>query len=417
MNAQIISIGTELAIGQTVDTNAAWLAQQLAAHGVVTHRHVTISDDVEPIRIALSEAAEQSDLLLVTGGLGPTPDDVTREALAAAMDVELVFDQGCYDKIADYFHRRKREMHPENRHQAMIPRGAKPIRNAWGTAPGIHAVIGLADVYVMPGVPREMKAMFEQFVLPGIIEAGEGAVIVQRTLHSFGMAEAEIGEKIADLMQRGRNPAVGTSASDLIISIRINAEGDSHDAASKLAEADEAEIRARLGTYLFGGGDDTLAHAVARLLTEKKMTVSTAESCTGGLIAKRLTDVSGSSGYFLEGFVTYSNDAKHRLLGVPKDLIERHGAVSREVAEAMAAGCRAKSKTDFAIAVTGIAGPTGETEDKPIGLVFLALASKDGVTVKEARFGNILTREEVRDRAAKAALNMLRIRLIDDSRV
>lgn len=411
MNAQILSIGTELTIGQTVDTNAAWLAQHLAAVGVVCSKHVTVADDQAAIERAVRTAAEESELILITGGLGPTPDDVTRQALAAAMDVQLRFDETSFRQIEEYFKMRKRPMHPENRTQAMFPDGAKPIRNHFGTAPGFHAVVGLADIYVMPGVPREMKMMFEQYVLPFIEEAAAGETIVQKTLHTMGMAEAEVGEKIADLMERGRNPAVGTSASDLIITIRVNAHGPTAEEARRLADKDVFEAIARLGPIVFGEGEETLADAVAKLLIAQKKTISTAESCTGGLIAKMLTDVSGSSAYFIQSLVTYSNDAKHNLLAVSKSLIDEKGAVSAEVAKAMAEGCRSVSETDYALSATGVAGPTGGTAEKPVGLVYVALAGGKETVVKELRLGESLSRSEIRDRTAKCALNLLRLEL------
>jgi nicotinamide-nucleotide amidase len=226
------------------------------------------------------------------------------------------------------------------------------------------------------------------------------------------MAESEVGEKIADLMARGRNPTVGTSATDLIISIRINAHGATADEAARLAEADAATVRQRLGIVVFGEDDDTVQDAVARLLITQRKTVSTAESCTGGLIAKRLTDVSGSSAYFVQSFVTYANEAKQRLLEIPADFIQQHGAVSAPVCEAMAANGRRISGTDYALSATGVAGPTGGTPEKPVGLVFVGLATPATTVVKELRFGENLTRDEIRDRTAKAALNLLRLEML-----
>lgn len=417
MKAQILAIGTELAIGQAVDTNSAWLAQQLAAVGIHTARHVTVADDLADITEAIREAAGSAELVLISGGLGPTADDLTRDALAAAMGVELVFNPTCYEQIAAYFASRKREMHERNRVQAMIPAGATPIENPRGTAPGIRAKLGRAAVFVMPGVPSEMKAMFARDVLPAVgTMGGAGEVIVQRILRTFGMAESELGEKIVDLMKRGRNPAVGTSAADLIISVRINAHGKTADEAAALAERDVAAVRERIGTYVFGEGEDELQTAVARLLIEQGKTISTAESCTGGLVAKRLTDVSGSSAYFMQSFVTYSNEAKSRLLEIPAELIASHGAVSEAVAKAMAENCRRISGTDYALSVTGIAGPTGGTPDKPVGLVFVALAMAGRAVVRELRLGETITRAEVRDRSAKAAVNLLRLELLHQLR-
>jgi len=315
MNAHILSIGNELTLGQTVDTNAAWLAQQFAAVGILCSRHIGVADDRAVIAREISAAAKETDLLLISGGLGPTPDDLTREALADAMGVELLLRPECLVQIEAYFKSRGRSMHEHNRRQAMCPQGADPIENTRGTAPGIHARIGRADVFVMPGVPAEMKTMFERSVLPRLPRSGE--IIVQRTVKTFGMSESEIGERIADLMARDRNPTVGTSAAELVIAIRINAQGRGGEDAARLADVDAQTIRERLGVAVFGEEDDNLQHAVGRILIERKHTISTAESCTGGLIAQRLTDVSGSSAYLIQGFVTYSNASKQRLLDPP----------------------------------------------------------------------------------------------------
>jgi len=411
VKVHILSIGTELTMGQTVDTNAAWLSAQLAGLGIVCEQHVTVSDDLEPIRRAITASVRDVELVLITGGLGPTDDDLTRQALADAMGVGLELHQASLDRIAEFFRSRNRTMSSANRVQAMFPVGAAPIENTCGTAPGIRANLDNTPVYCMPGVPREMKTMFTRDILPQLHNLGGGRACVQRLLRTYGGAEAEIGEKIADLMKRGRNPTVGTSAADLIISIRINSFADAPDEAARLAEADVAEVRSRLGNWVFGEGDETLQDAVGRQLIAAGRTVSTAESCTGGLIAKRLTDVSGSSAYMLQGFVTYSNKSKTDLLGVPAAMIEQHGAVSAEVARAMADGCRRVSGTDYAIAVTGVAGPTGGTPIKPVGLVYIGLADANATEVREVRLGEHLTRSEVRDRTAKCALGWLRQRL------
>lgn len=411
MNAQILSIGTELTLGQTVDTNAAWLAQRLAAVGIDCGLHVTVPDDRPAITRAIRTASAEAALVLVSGGLGPTADDLTRDALADAMGVDLRLDANSLNRIEDFFRSRGRTMRESNSGQAMVPIGARPIENTCGTAPGLQARVGDADVYVMPGVPFEMKVMFERSIEPILVARTGGAVIVQRTLHTFGMPESQLGEQIADLMRRDRNPAVGTSAADLVISIRVNAKAETAEAAGRLAETDVAELRRRLGDVVFGEDGQTLADAVAARLIQRRQTVSTAESCTGGLIAKRLTDVPGSSAYFVQGFVTYANEAKRRLLGLASELIETHGAVSPQVAEAMAVNCRRVSGTDYALAATGIAGPSGGSPDKPVGLVFVALADADGVTVKELRLGDNLSRARIRDRTAKIALNLLRLRL------
>jgi len=407
----IISIGTELTMGQTVDTNSAWLSRQLAGIGVHCERHVTLADEREPIRREIERAARDSDIVLISGGLGPTEDDLTRQCLADAMGVALELHQPSMDRIAAFFATRNRKMAPANRVQAMIPAGASAIDNTCGTAPGIRARLNNADIYCMPGVPREMKEMFTRDVLPHLRAVGGGAAFVERSIRTYGGAESEVGEKIADLMARGRNPTVGTSAAEMIITIRINSLGSTPDEAARLAETDAAEVRRRLGDIVFGEDDETLQSAAGRLLIATGKTVSTAESCTGGLIAKRLTDVSGASAYLMQAIVAYSNEAKSRLLGVPAELIERHGAVSAEVAAAMATGCRQVSGADYALSATGVAGPTGGTAAKPVGLVFIGLATAEGVKTRELRMGDHLTREEIRDRTAKAAINWLRLEL------
>jgi len=418
MDTHIISIGTELIFGQTVDTNAAWLTRQLAGLGITCAKHVTIADDRAAITSAITLASTEASLILMTGGLGPTPDDITRFALADALGTELSLHQPSLDQIAAFFRRRKLPMPDPNRVQAMMPQSADPIENTCGTAPGIHAEINNVDLYAMPGVPREMQAMFDRDIRPALSHrrlahgSQDRSVILQHSLQTFGMPEATLGDKIADLMAPGRNPAVGTSAADLVISIRMNANASSPEEAKGLINADAAEIRRRLGHVVFGEKDETLAHAVARLLVDQGKTIATAESCTGGLIAKRLTDVSGSSAYMIQGVVPYANEAKHRLLDVPPDLIEAHGAVSPQVAEAMAANCRRLADTDYALASTGIAGPTGGTPTKPVGLVYIALADTAKTTVKELRLGETLPRQTIRDRTAKIALNLLRLRLI-----
>jgi nicotinamide-nucleotide amidase len=415
MNAIILSIGNELTLGQTVDTNSAWLSQQLAAIGVHVRMHATVADEIGPIRDLLDRVACEADVVLVSGGIGPTADDLTRQALAAAMGAELVLHAPSVDHIREFFTRRGRTMPDANVIQAMFPAGSTPIENTCGTAPGIRAKLHRAEVFVMPGVPREMKVMFERSVLPVLAAGAGGAVLLAKTINTYGAGESDVGTRIRDLMERGRNPTVGTTAQQTIIGIRIHAFGPTREEARRLLDADAAEVRRRLGNLVFGEDGETLADAVARLLFHRKQTVATAESCTGGLIAKNLTDIPGSSAYFLNGYVTYSNESKVRLLEVPEAMIREHGAVSAPVAEAMAVNARRLSHSDYAISVTGIAGPEGGTPAKPVGLVFFGLAYGGGCDVHERRLGSEMTREEIRDRARKFALNMLRLKLLEQA--
>lgn len=412
--AWIISIGTELTLGQTVDTNSAWLSRRLAAVGVRTARHLTVSDERAPIRDALAEAARAADLVLVTGGLGPTDDDLTREALSDAMGQPLELHAPSLAQIRAFFTARGRTMPERNASQAMIPRGAVALANPVGTAPGIRATLAGTPVFVMPGVPFEMERMFDDHVAGEIAVAARGRAISSRTIYTYGLGESLVGERIADLMRRGRNPEVGTTAQHGVIGVRINAQGADRTEAEALAAADEAEVRRRLGSIVFGRDGDTLASATAALLVARARTVATAESCTGGLVGAMLTEVPGSSAYFLGGAVTYSNAAKSALLRVPPESIAEHGAVSEPVACAMADGARQVFGTDYAVAVTGIAGPAGGSPGKPVGLVYVALSASGGTRSRPMLLGAELPRWVIRHRAACAAINVLREALLSE---
>ncbi len=299
-----------------------------------------------------------------------------------------------------------------NRVQALVPVGAQPITNTCGTAPGIRAEFGQATIYAVPGVPREMEEMFRRSIQPEITAKAAGRSVQARKLLCFGAGESDIASRIADLMQRGRNPLVGTTPHEMIIGIRIVATGQSPREAKDLLDEDTAEIRRRLGDLVYGEDEQTLADTVGRMLIDRRLTVATAESCTGGLLAKSLTDLSGSSAYFLRGYVTYSNQSKTELLGVPAAMIGQFGAVSEEVARAMAMGCKARAGVHYAISITGIAGPTGGTAEKPVGLVYIALSGPEGTEVHRLSFGEHLQRWQIRDRAAKVALNLLRLAML-----
>lgn len=413
MHVETLSIGSELVAGTGIDTNVAWLAGQLARLGLAVRRHTMLPDDLDGITTFLADfrrLAPRPAALLVTGGLGPTLDDLTRQGVAAALDAPLTEDPECRQAIEAMFRTRGWPLAPSNLRQAMIPAGAAPFANSCGTAPGFH--LGSDDMHVvcMPGVPAEMKAMFTDHVLPilrGL--AGAGSVICERIIRTFGMGESQAGELIAALMVRGRNPQVGTLASSGVVSVRIRASAASEADAVALLDKDEASIRKLLGRIVVGRDGDLLPQVVARLLTERGATLAVAESCTGGLIAAMITDVPGASRCLVEGVVAYANDAKTRRLDVPARLLEMHGAVSDPVARTMAENLRRSVGTDYALATTGIAGPTGGTPDKPVGLVFIALAGPEGTSVIRAVYPG--DRLRVRQRTAMAALNLLRLRL------
>ena len=407
MNAIILSSGQELITGQTVDTNSAYLSRELAALGIATVAHWTVGDDRTAISEALLQSAQRADFVFMTGGLGPTEDDLARQALADALHVELVLDEQSLARIEEFFRQRGRAMTPPNRVQAMVPRGAHALRNDVGTAPGIVASLGDCRVFIMPGVPSEMRWIFEHVVSP-LLPQGEG-LITHRILHTFGQGESDLGGKIADLMRRDANPLVGTTVAAGMVSIRIVTKADTLAQATRLSDSMAAEIRARLGELVVGEGDDAMPQMLGQLLMRRNQTLATAESCTGGMIGEMLTAVSGSSAYYLGGIVSYSNEAKTALLGVEADLIARDGAVSESVAMAMAAGCRERLGSDWGLSVTGIAGPTGATESKQVGLVFIGVAGPGGV--KGYRHVLPGDRQTVRLRASLTAMNYVRLAL------
>jgi nicotinamide-nucleotide amidase len=407
MQAVIIAVGDELTDGATVDTNSGYLSARLVECGIATRRHVTVGDDAAAIAEAIGGAAGQARLVIVTGGLGPTADDLTRQGLAAAMGAALVEDPRQAERIAAFFAARGRPMKPSNRAQALLPAGAQAIDNDCGTAPGIAARLGEAEVFVLPGPPQEMREMFETKVLPRLPAAG---AIAKRIVHTFGVGESDVGEAIADLMGRGRNPTVGTTVSAGVISVRITAAGPTKQAAEAAADETAAEVRRRLGELVFAGDDQTMPQVVGEALQAAGETLAAAESCTGGMLGEMITEVPGASGYFLGGVVAYADRAKTELLGVPAGLIAAHGAVSGPVAEALAEGARRRFGADWGLGVTGIAGPAGGSAEKPVGLVYIAVAGRGGAAVHRHVFPG--DREVIRRRAALAALNHLRLALV-----
>jgi nicotinamide-nucleotide amidase len=412
MKAEILSIGSELTSGQNLDTNGQWLSLRLAEMGVPVGWHTTVADDLEDNIEAFRLATGRAALVLATGGLGPTQDDLTREVLAKVAGVELVFDQASFDRIRDMFARRKRPMPERNRVQAEFPAGAEPIVNANGTAPGIWMRIGSSTVACMPGVPSEMFAMFETEVKPRLLKMGlGGAVRIQRKINTFGTGESHIEEKLFDLTRRGHVPEVGITTSDATISLRIFAQaGSAREAQEQIAPV-ERTIRERLGNLVYGADNEELEDVVLRLLAEKHVTLATAESVTGGLVAQRLSRVPGASGFFWGGLVAYDARIKVALLGVPQNMIDSHGIISAPIAQAMAVGCRTRFRTDLAVSTVGLAGPGGGTPEKPVGLVYVGLAWDGGVASWPFSWSG--TRQEIQSRTAKMALNRVRLHLVE----
>jgi len=411
----LLSIGDELTLGQTVDTNAAWLSARLSARGIACAEHRTVPDDLQAIARAIRQCAAEADLLIITGGLGPTDDDLTRAALSEAMGVALIEDPAEVQRIADYFHARGRDMPARNRVQAMHPVGSTMIHNTCGTAPGIRAKLGGCEIFVTPGVPREMFAMYERDIEPAILQlAGGSRTILTAKINSFGSGESDLADRLGELMARNRNPVVGTTVSNGYVSVRIRSEYDDPATAHAQLVDTITRVESRVGPLAFGREETQLEDAVIALLIEKHKTVATAESCTGGLIAGMLTKRAGSSAAVIGGWVTYANAMKTAQLGVPGEMINKHGAVSRPVVEAMARGAIERSGADTALSTSGIAGPGGGTPEKPVGTVWIGLAWREGDSIRsEARLVTMPgDRASVRDRSAKCALQLLRLHLM-----
>jgi len=418
MNAGILAIGEEITTGRTIDTNSAFLSQQLLDLGVETTLHLAVGDVQADIVRAFRAAADQTDLILVTGGLGPTADDLTRQALAEALHDPIVTDESALRHLESLYALRSIPLKTNSLLQAMRPASARMIANSLGTAPGLFASLPSArsaagcPLFAMPGVPREMKRMWQSEVAPRVSQlvAQHGlAPTVSASVHSFGLAESMIGDLLSDLMTRGGDPNVGTQVAEGVTSVRIRSR--SADAAQRVESARQ-EVARRLHPYVFGMDHDTLAGAVLQLLRQRSLTLATAESCTGGWLGKMITDVPGSSDVYLGGLQTYRNSLKHRLLAVSDQILETHGAVSAACAHAMATGALHATGAHASVSITGIAGPGGAAPGKPVGTVFVGVALSDTsgspspiCVVK--RFALPGDREQIRQRAAMAGLGSL----------
>lgn len=414
-SAEILAIGTEVLLGDLVDTNTAWLSGRLATLGVSVYRHMTVGDNKQRIIAALLEASSRTDLVITTGGLGPTSDDLTNECLGLAASREMVEYPEARRHVDEMFSRFRRQPTSSNYKQALFPEGSRLIPNPLGTAMGALLELNSALVATLPGVPVEMKRMFEETLEPFIRLRTDG-VIVSRTLWFTGIGESALAEKVQDLLDAS-DPTVAPLAGQGKVRLRVTSRAATHEEAEKRIEPVAEAILNRLKEYYFGEEDETLEGVVGRLLTEKGATLALAESCTGGLLAKRLTDEAGSSAYFVEGLVTYSDDAKERLLGVPHELLVKHGAVSEPVARAMAKGVREGAETDYGLSITGVAGPDGGTKEKPVGLVFVGLSDASGtVTEKLDLSAWRRSREAIRERSANRAFELLRRRILEEDK-
>jgi nicotinamide-nucleotide amidase len=415
MTAEIICVGTELLLGDILNSNAQYLGQQLAQLGIPHYYQTVVGDNPERIKQVVDIACQRSNLLIFTGGLGPTPDDLTIETLADFFATPLVEKPEIIADIEAKFAQRGRVMSPSNRKQALIPKGADILANGTGSAPGIiwQPRQDNLTLLTFPGVPAEMKQMWQDVAVPYLQQQGwcQG-MIYSRTLRFWGISESGLAEKVAALLAL-QNPTVAPYAGQGEVRLRISARAESQQAALELIDPIDQQIREIAGINYYGKDQDSLASVVGQLLQQAAETVSVAESCTGGGLGQALTAISGSSRYFWGGIIAYDNGVKISSLDVNPNDLEQQGAVSAIVAEQMAVGVKAKLNTHWGISLTGIAGPEGGTEDKPVGLVYLGIASPNGtVESVECRFGSNRGRDWVRHMSVATALDQLRRRLL-----
>ena len=405
MNAEILAVGTELLLGQIVNTNAQYISQRLPEVGVNVYYHDVVGDNPKRLKDSLSLALQRSDVVILTGGLGPTKDDLTKETVAQMLNRNLVLDEESLSIMKIFFARFNRQMTSNNIKQAYLPEGSIIIKNKNGTAPGCIIEEGDKVVIMLPGPPSEMRPMFEDTVIPYFKNKSHSR-LVSRFMKIFGIGESTVEDKIIDLIDNQTNPTIAPYAKQGEVMLRITANCEAGENAENLINPVMDEIKKRLGDTVYSVDNKEIEEVVADLLLKKCLTISIAESCTGGLISKTLTEIPGISQVFMSGVVSYSNNAKINILGVKPETIEKYGAVSQNTAIEMAENIKQISGTDIGLSVTGLAGPAGATEEKPIGLVYVALATKDGVESKELRLWG--ERNRIRNVTCLHALDMVR---------
>jgi nicotinamide-nucleotide amidase len=410
LSAEIIAIGSELLTPTKTDTNSLWLTEKLNENGIEVKLKTVVGDDELRLKETIKDALNRSDVVITTGGLGPTEDDITRQVSADAVGRKLIFRENILADISKKFRKMNREMPEINKRQAFIIENADILPNPNGSAPGMFVEIDNKYLILLPGPPRELKPMFENFVLPKLKQTVGEIYVKRKVLRVTGMGESAVDELIAPIYTLYKNPQTSTLFNRSEIEIQLTAQGKSESEAYQLLEELADKIVEKLGSAVFAVNGELMEEVIGQLLIENGKTLAVAESCTGGLIAQRLTEIPGASKFFIEGVIAYANAAKIRSLNVAPDLIEIFGAVSAEVAEAMAKGLLERAGTDFVISITGIAGPNGATEDKPVGLVFIGYASK--AEVKSIKLNLPGDRHLIRWRASQAALDFLRRKMI-----
>ena len=405
-SAEILCVGTELLLGDIINTNASYISKRLAALGIPVYRQAVVGDNPERMRQAIAESFSRSDCLILSGGLGPTCDDITKEMVAEHFGLELVLNREALDRMMEYFSSTGRNMTKNNEKQAMAPIGARVLQNNWGTAPGFVIEKDGKTAILLPGPPIELEPMWRERVEPYLFERSN-SVIVSKNIYILGMGESAVEEKLRYMMEELENPTVAPYAGNGECRVRVSARAKDEATASEMCDRQIDEIKkTEVGEFIYGIDVDSMENALVMKLRERGMTLATAESCTGGLIAKRVTDLAGCSDVFLGGCVTYANEAKEKLIGVSHETLEKYGAVSEQTAREMAKGVRLALGADVGIATTGIAGPGGGTPEKPVGTVYVAVSTAEGERVKLLNLSPKRSREFIRICAATNAMSL-----------
>jgi nicotinamide-nucleotide amidase len=411
MKAEIITIGDELLIGQTIDTNSAWIGSEMSRLGFKVSQITSISDNKDDILRTLNEKTGKSDVVIITGGLGPTSDDITKQTLCLFFNTRLIFNEEVFRGIENMMHRRNWPMNQSNRKQAEVPESCRVLNNDVGTAPGMWFEKDGTIFISIPGVPHEMKHIMKEHVIPQLKQRFKSQTIIHRNIMTYGTSESRLAEKLTEF-EKDLPPFIKLAylPSFGVIKLRLTATGGNDPALSEAVEGQVKKLYKTIPEYIYGENEESLEMAIGRLLTEKGATLSVAESCTGGDISHLITTVPGSSAYFKGTVIAYANSIKTQLLGVPPDIITGFGAVSKETVEMMASGARKLFDTDFALATTGIAGPDGGTTEKPVGTIWIAVATRESLIAEKSIYGN--DRVINIRRFSYAALNLLRKQII-----
>lgn len=418
MNAEIICIGTELLLGHIVNTNASFIAARLAEIGIDHYFQSTVGDNHQRLEDMINKGLDRSDIVVTTGGLGPTIDDITMQIIAKVSGKKLVLEKAVLKDINSYFKKQNRKIPKDSLRQALIPEGSKWFKNLFGTAPGLIIEDGPKTIIALPGPPREMQPMVRDYVIPYLknrvkekgLRGKDNPIIKSKSIKLIGLAEAKVNEKAKDLLTLSGPFQVGVYTRLGEVELKIMAKARDEKLADIEINKIEKVIRKRFKSHVYGVNEETLEDAVARLFIKRKKTIAVAESCTGGLISSLITNVPGASKFFIEGIISYSNESKSKNLNVGPEAMKKYGAVSPQVAKEMAAGIRKKADVDIGIGVTGIAGPAGATQKKPVGLVYIAISTKNKAACRQFSF--LGTRVEIKSQAARAALDMLRCELL-----